>query len=75
MSVILCRFALRWLGIAMLLTAFYLFILSGIVVDIPGPVETAKSNFIVTFTSGSILRSFILTLAGGALLVKNFKQR
>ena len=75
MNATLRRFAWRWLGIGMLIAALFLFIMSGQVVNIPGPVETAKSNYIVTHSLLSIIRSGALALAGGALVMWNFKSK
>ena len=69
------RIILRWLGIALILTAGAFFIASGQVVDIPGPVETAKSNYMVTYSLRSIIVSSILALVGAILLARNFKAK
>lgn len=60
---------------AIILTAVGFFIASGQVVDIPGPVETAKTNYIVTHSLPSIVGSAILALVGGTLLTMNFKTK
>jgi hypothetical protein len=69
------RITLRWLGIALILMAGAFFIASGKVVDIPGPVETAKTNYMVTHSLRSITLSSVLALVGATLLARNFKSK
>lgn len=69
------RIILRWLGIASILAAGAFFYYSGQVVDIPGPIETAKSEYIVTHSLPSIVGSSLLALIGGMLLAMNFKKK
>lgn len=65
----------RWVGIFLIIGAGVLYLFTGRVVDIPGPVETAKSNYIVTHTTASTAVSLILCIIGVALVAMNFKSR
>jgi hypothetical protein len=69
------RITLRWIGIVLILVAVALFIASGQVVDIPGPVQTAKTNYIVTLSLASVTISSVLALGGVVLLGTNFKAK
>jgi hypothetical protein len=72
---LIMRITLRWLGIALILAAGAFYVAFGQVVDIPGPVETAKSNYIVTHSLRSIIVSSVLALVGATLLARNFKAK
>jgi hypothetical protein len=69
------RTILRWFGIVLILVAVAFFIASGQVVDIPGPVETAKSNYIVTHSLRSIIISSALALVGATVFARNFRSK
>jgi hypothetical protein len=65
----------RWIGIALILAAAAFFIVSGRPVPIKGPVETAKSNYIVVHSFASRMTTFLLGSAGVILLVRFFKTK
>lgn len=65
----------RWIGIGLIIGAAFLYILTGHVVDIDGPVETAKSNYVITHTIASSATSLFLCVVGVVLVVVNFKSR
>ena len=69
------RITLRWLGVVLVLGAVAFFIASGQLVNIPGPVETAKSNYIIVHGPLSIIISLVLALVGATVFAKNFKAK
>ncbi len=65
----------RWLGILLIIGAAVLYLFTGHVVDIRGPVETTKSNYIVTHTFAATTASSVLCIVGIALVAMNFRSR
>ena len=64
-----------WFGIALILIAVVIFILSIHLVDVPGPVTDDKPEFTFEFTKPLLILSVVLTLTGEVFLAWKFRDK